>query len=86
MASPYIELEVGERTVKVTNPDKVYFPEIGATKRELVEYYVSVGEGRCARSRTGRRTSSATPTACRRRRSTRSACRPSTPTGWNRSP
>ncbi|MFI0418397.1 non-homologous end-joining DNA ligase [Spongiactinospora sp. 9N601] len=45
MASPYIELEVGQRTVKVTNPDKVYFPEIGATKRELVEYYVSVGEG-----------------------------------------
>ncbi|GAA5080214.1 DNA ligase D-like protein (predicted polymerase) [Thermocatellispora tengchongensis] len=45
MASPFIELEVGGRTVKVTNPDKVYFPEIGATKRELVEYYVSVGEG-----------------------------------------
>ncbi|MFG2073428.1 non-homologous end-joining DNA ligase [Nonomuraea maritima] len=45
MASPYIELEVGERTVKVTNPDKVYFPGIGATKRELVEYYVSVGDG-----------------------------------------
>ncbi|MDP9866676.1 MULTISPECIES: non-homologous end-joining DNA ligase [Streptosporangium] len=45
MASPYIELAVGDRVVKVTNPDKVYFPEIGATKRELVEYYVSVGEG-----------------------------------------
>ena len=45
MASPYIEIEVGGRTVKVTNPDKVYFPEIGATKRDLVEYYVSVGEG-----------------------------------------
>ncbi|MER6948018.1 non-homologous end-joining DNA ligase [Nonomuraea sp. NPDC000554] len=45
MASPYIELQVGERTVKVTNPDKVYFPAIGATKRELVEYYVSVGDG-----------------------------------------
>ncbi|WP_327090996.1 non-homologous end-joining DNA ligase [Nonomuraea sp. NBC_01738] len=45
MASPYIELEVGERTVKVTNPDKVYFPAIGVTKRELVEYYVSVGDG-----------------------------------------
>ncbi|GAA4505854.1 non-homologous end-joining DNA ligase [Nonomuraea ferruginea] len=45
MASPYIELEVGDRTVKVTNPGKIYFPEIGATKRELVEYYVSVGEG-----------------------------------------
>ncbi|WP_214320159.1 non-homologous end-joining DNA ligase [Nonomuraea sediminis] len=45
MASPYIELEVGERTVKVTNPDKVYFPGIGATKRDLVEYYVAVGDG-----------------------------------------
>ncbi|SFL14040.1 DNA ligase D [Streptosporangium canum] len=45
MASPYIELTVGDRVVKVTNPDKVYFPEIGATKRDLVEYYVSVGEG-----------------------------------------
>ncbi|WP_084957823.1 non-homologous end-joining DNA ligase [Thermoactinospora rubra] len=45
MASPYIELQVGERTIKVTNPDKVYFPEVGVTKRELVEYYVSVGDG-----------------------------------------
>ncbi|WP_219467545.1 non-homologous end-joining DNA ligase [Nonomuraea rhizosphaerae] len=45
MPSPYIELQVGERTVKVTNPDKVYFAEFGATKRELVEYYVSVGDG-----------------------------------------
>lgn len=45
MASPYIEIEVGGRTVKVTNPDKVYFPEAGATKRDLVEYYVSVGDG-----------------------------------------
>ncbi|WP_067186553.1 non-homologous end-joining DNA ligase [Microtetraspora niveoalba] len=45
MASPYIEIEAGGRTVKVTNPDKVYFPGIGATKRDLVEYYVSVGDG-----------------------------------------
>ncbi|MEV7006288.1 non-homologous end-joining DNA ligase [Streptosporangium sp. NPDC051022] len=45
MASPYMELPVGDRVVKVTNPDKVYFPEIGVTKRELVEYYVSVGPG-----------------------------------------
>ncbi|WP_182880062.1 non-homologous end-joining DNA ligase [Microbispora sp. H10949] len=45
MASPYIEIEVGDRVVKVTNPDKVYFPAIGATKRDLVTYYVSVGEG-----------------------------------------
>ncbi|MEV8632518.1 non-homologous end-joining DNA ligase [Streptosporangium sp. NPDC051023] len=45
MPSPYIELPVGDRVVKVTNPDKIYFPGIGVTKRELVEYYVSVGEG-----------------------------------------
>jgi DNA ligase D len=45
MASPYIELDAGGRTIKVSNPDKIYFPEIGATKRELVEYYISVGEG-----------------------------------------
>ncbi len=45
MASPYIEIEVGGRTIKVSNPGKIYFPAIGATKRELVEYYVSVGEG-----------------------------------------
>lgn len=45
MASPYIEIEVAGRTVKVSNPDKIYFPAVGATKRDLVEYYVSVGEG-----------------------------------------
>jgi DNA ligase D len=45
MASPFTELEVGERTVKVTNPDRVYFPQLGVTKLGLVEYYLAVGEG-----------------------------------------
>lgn len=52
MASPFVEIEVaptddvGElRTVKVTNPDRIYFPETGATKLDLVEYYLSVGPG-----------------------------------------
>ena len=45
MASPFIEIPVGDRLVKVTNPDKVYFPEHGYTKRQLVEYYIAVGEG-----------------------------------------
>ncbi|MFW0872658.1 non-homologous end-joining DNA ligase [Rhodococcoides corynebacterioides] len=44
-ASPAIELEVGGRTVRVSNPDRVYFPASGATKRDLVEYYLSVGDG-----------------------------------------
>src|SRR3954453_2476836 len=45
MASPFIEIEVGERVVKVTNPDKVLFPAAGLTKRDHVNYYLSVGEG-----------------------------------------
>ena len=45
MASPFIELEVGTRVVKVTNPQKVLFPARGETKLDLVEYYLSVGEG-----------------------------------------
>ncbi|UNX53201.1 non-homologous end-joining DNA ligase [Georgenia sp. TF02-10] len=43
--SPALEIDVGGRTVRVTNPDKVYFAEVGITKRELVEYYLAVGDG-----------------------------------------
>ena len=45
MASPFTELQVGERTVKITNPDRVYFPATGATKLDLAEYYIAVGDG-----------------------------------------
>ena len=45
MASPFIELEVGERVVKLTNPDKVLFPKARKTKRDLAEYYIGVGDG-----------------------------------------
>ena len=45
MASPFVELEFGSRTVRITNPDRVYFSERGETKRDLVEYYRSVGPG-----------------------------------------
>ena len=45
MPSPAIELEVGERTVRVSNPDKVLFPARGETKLDLVRYYLSVGGG-----------------------------------------
>src|SRR5689334_11790495 len=45
MASPFTEIEVDGRVVKVTNPDRVYFPESGATKLDLVEYYLAVGDG-----------------------------------------
>ena len=43
--SPAIELEVGDRTVRISNPDRVYFPATGATKLDLANYYISVGDG-----------------------------------------
>ena len=43
--APAVELQVGERTVRISNPDRVYFPAIGATKLDLVEYYLAVGPG-----------------------------------------
>jgi DNA ligase D len=45
MASPFVELEVGARVVRVTNPDKVFFPARGKTKLDLVRYYLAVGDG-----------------------------------------
>jgi DNA ligase D len=44
-STPAVELEVGPHTVRVTNPDRVYFPKTGWTKLDLVNYYVSVGDG-----------------------------------------
>ncbi|MGC4991229.1 non-homologous end-joining DNA ligase [Nocardia salmonicida] len=44
-AAPAVELSVGEHTVRVSNPDRVYFPELGVTKLDLAQYYLSVGDG-----------------------------------------
>jgi DNA ligase D len=45
MAKDEVELEVGSRTVRISNPDRVYFPARGETKLDLVRYYQSVGDG-----------------------------------------
>ena len=45
MASPYVEVQVGERTVKVTNPDKLTFPAAGIRKIDVIDYYLAVGDG-----------------------------------------
>jgi len=45
MATPSVEIEVGDRTVKVSNPDRVYFADRSETKLDLVNYYLSVGDG-----------------------------------------
>src|SRR5919108_4103507 len=45
MASPFVELDVAGRTVRVTNPDKVFFRARGETKLDLVRYYLGVADG-----------------------------------------
>lgn len=49
MASPAIELEVpgapdgGTRSMRLSSPDRVLWPETGLTKRDLAEYMIAVG-------------------------------------------
>ncbi|MEH3033067.1 MAG: non-homologous end-joining DNA ligase [Aeromicrobium erythreum] len=45
MGAPAVELEVESRVVRISNPDRVYFPEHGWTKLDLVEYYLAVADG-----------------------------------------
>ena len=52
--SPAVELEVGARTVRLSNPDRVYFPASGATKLDLANYYLAsatASSGRCGSGR-----------------------------------
>jgi DNA ligase D len=43
--SEAVELPVGSRTVRITSPHRVYFAARGETKLDLVNYYLSVGDG-----------------------------------------
>jgi DNA ligase D-like protein (predicted polymerase) len=45
MAAEAIELDVGGRAVRLSNPDKVFFAERGESKLDLANYYVAVGDG-----------------------------------------
>src|SRR6516225_10658688 len=47
MAAAAEELDVDGISVRLSNPDKVYFPKLGSrgTKRRLVEYYLAVAGG-----------------------------------------
>jgi DNA ligase D-like protein (predicted polymerase) len=40
-----VSLEVAGRTVSITNPQKVLFPQAGHRKLDLVHYYLAVAEG-----------------------------------------
>ena len=45
MAVDEVEIEVGDRSVRISSPDRVYFPARGETKLDLVRYYLAVGDG-----------------------------------------
>src|SRR5918912_4172231 len=45
MAADEVEVEVGDRVVRISHPGWVYFPARGETKLDLVRYYLSVGDG-----------------------------------------
>ncbi|MGZ4150218.1 MAG: non-homologous end-joining DNA ligase LigD, partial [Actinomycetota bacterium] len=38
-------LELAGREVTISNPDKVFFPQLGLTKLDLVRYYLAVADG-----------------------------------------
>ncbi|NQU37073.1 MAG: DNA polymerase domain-containing protein [Actinobacteria bacterium] len=40
-----MEVDVNGIGVRVSNPEKPLFPDVGLTKRDLVDYYLSVGPG-----------------------------------------
>jgi DNA ligase D len=46
-ATPAVELEIDGRTVRISNPDKPYFPDLGehGRKIDLVQHYVGVAGG-----------------------------------------
>jgi DNA ligase D len=44
MASEKRSIEASGRTIEISSPDKVYFPDLGATKFDLASYYVEMAE------------------------------------------
>lgn len=46
--SKAIELEVDGRAVRLSSPDKPYFPELGLTKLDVAQYVIAVGPGMLA--------------------------------------
>ena len=45
MATPETTVDADGMEVRVSNPDKVFFPGTGGTKLDLVNYYLTVGKG-----------------------------------------
>ncbi|MEO6955426.1 MAG: ATP-dependent DNA ligase [Antricoccus sp.] len=48
MATPATVIDVDGQSVRISNPDKVYFPSLGVTKMDVVQYFLAVGPGICS--------------------------------------
>ena len=44
MTSERRVIDISGRQVEISSPDKIYFPDLGATKFDLASYYVEVAE------------------------------------------
>jgi DNA ligase D len=44
MATERVDLELAGRTVSISSPGKVFFPETGGTKLDLIRFYEAVGD------------------------------------------
>lgn len=40
-----VNIEVAGRTIRLSSPDRICYPAAGYTKRDVVEYYLAVGDG-----------------------------------------
>jgi bifunctional non-homologous end joining protein LigD len=47
VAKEVVEIETAGRTVRLSSPGKVFFPEPGHTKLDLAEYYLAVADAAC---------------------------------------
>ncbi len=49
VTTPAVEIDVGGRAVRISNPDRLYFPGVGdgagLSKRDVVDYFLAVGPG-----------------------------------------
>jgi len=45
MADRTETIEVDGLELRISNGEKIFFPEIGATKRDLIDYYLAVADG-----------------------------------------
>ena len=79
-------VDAGGREVRVSRPDKIYFPALEATKFDLVSYYLDVASTCSTPPAGGPPCCSASPTAPPASPSTKSASRRARPTGCSRPP